>query len=147
MTLVKVNNNNLGRSIDGMMKDLLNEFPSTMAKTFREDVFNFPPVNITETNAGYQVALSVPGYEKSDFAVKLEANILSISTETRDTKLEENTKLIRKEFTKKAFKRSFTLDEKIDAEQIAAKYENGILTLELPKKEIVKAAVKDINIA
>lgn len=147
MTLVKVNNNNLGRSIDGMMKDLFNEFPSTMAKTFREDVFNFPPVNITETNTSYQVALSVPGYEKSDFAVKLEGNVLNISTESRDSKLDENTKLIRKEFTKKAFKRSFTLDEKIDAEQIAARYENGILTLELPKKEIVKAAVKDINIS
>ena len=147
MTLVKVNNNNLGKSIDGMMKDLFNEFPSTMAKTFREDVFSFPPVNITETTAGYQVALSVPGHEKTDFAVKLEGNILTISTETRDSKLEENTKVIRKEYTKKAFKRSFTLDEKIDAEQIGARYDNGILTLELPKKEVVKAAVKNINIS
>ena len=71
---------------------------------------------------------------------------MTISTETRDSKLEENTKVIRKEYTKKAFKRSFTLDEKIDAEQIGARYDNGILTLELPKKEVVKAAVKDINI-
>lgn len=145
MTLVKVNNN-LSRSIDGMMKDLLNEFPTTVAKTFREDVLNFPPVNIVEKTASYLVDLSAPGFEKTDFAIKLEGNVLTITTETKDEKKEEGDKLIRKEFTYKGFKRSFTIDEKIDAENIAAKYENGILKLELPKKEILKAGAKEISV-
>ncbi len=144
MTLVKVNNNL--RSLDGMMKDLFNEFPSTVAKTFREDVFNFPPVNITEKPAVYEVELSVPGFEKSDFTVKLDGNILNISTEKKEEKAEESDKMIRREFSYRSFKRSFTLDEKIDGENIVAKYENGILKLELPKKEIAKAGTKDISI-
>ena len=54
--------------------------------------------------------------------------------------------MIRKEFGYKAFNRSFTLDEKIDAANITAKYENGILKLELPKKEEVKGGAKEIVI-
>ena len=145
MTLVKVNNNL--RSFDGLMKDIFNEFPSTVAKTFREDVLNFPPVNITEKPSLFLVELAAPGFEKSDFIVKLDGNILNISTEKKDEKNEETDKLIRKEFTSKTFKRSFTIDEKIDAEKIVAKYENGILKLELPKKEILKAAAKEISIS
>jgi HSP20 family protein len=147
MTLVKVNNNSVGRSIDNMMKDLFNEFPSTVAKTFREDVFNFPPVNITEHSGLYQVELAAPGFEKADFIVNLQGNILSISTEKKDEATEETAKTIRKEFSYKSFKRSFTINEKIDVENIAAKYENGILKLELPKKEIEKPGVKTISIS
>ncbi len=145
MTLVKVNNN-LGRSFDGMMKELFNEFPTTVAKTFREEVLNFPPVNIVEKTASYQVELSAPGFEKADFAIKLEGNLLNISTEKKEEKNEETDKMIRREFTYKGFKRSFTIDEKIDVENISAKYENGILKLELPKKEVLKIGAKDINI-
>ena len=59
---------------------------------------------------------------------------------------DETAKSIRKEFTLKTFKRSFTVDEKIDATNIAAKYENGILTVEVPKKEEAKIAAKEIII-
>jgi HSP20 family protein len=145
MTLVKVNNN-LSRSFDGMMKELFNEFPSTVAKTFREDVFNFPPVNITEKPTLYEVELAVPGFDKADFIVKLEGNLLNISTEKKEEKTEETDKVIRKEFSSKSFKRSFTIDEKIDAEKIVAKYENGILILELPKKVMVQSTAKNISI-
>ena len=144
MTLVKVNNNL--RSFDGLMKDIFNEFPSTVAKTFREDVLNFPPVNITEKSSLFLVELAAPGFEKSDFIVKLDGNILNISTEKKEDKNEEADKLIRKEFTSKTFKRSFTIDEKIDATNITARYENGILKLDLPKKEEVKKVAKEITI-
>src|SRR6187200_3259736 len=102
MTLVKVNNN-LGRSLDGMMKELFNEFPTTVSKTFREDVLNFPPVNITETPASYLVELSAPGFEKADFTVNLEGNILSISTDKKEGNKNETDKVIRKEFSYKGF--------------------------------------------
>lgn len=139
-------NNNFGRSFDGMMKELFNEFPSAAGRTFREDVLNFPPVNIVEKAEGYEVALAVPGFEKADFNVKLDDKILTISTEKKEEAVTEGNKMIRKEFSYKSFKRSFTLDDKIDAEGISARYENGILKLELPKKENQKAAAKDINI-
>lgn len=145
MTHVKLNNN-LGRSLDGMMKELFNEFPTTVSKTFREDVLNFPPVNITEHTDGYKVELAAPGFEKADFNLKLDEKLLTISTEKKETGKTEGEKLIRKEFSTKAFKRSFTVDEKIDTENIVAKYENGILVLTLPKKEIAKSVSKEINV-
>jgi HSP20 family protein len=54
--------------------------------------------------------------------------------------------VIRKEFSTKSFKRSFTVDEKIEASNISAAYENGILNIGLPKKEQAKAIIKEINI-
>ena len=145
MTLVKVNNP-INRSLDGLMNELFNELPATFGKTMREDVLNFPPVNIVEKNEAYHIELAAPGMEKADFNVKLENNLLTISTEKKEEKAVENEKMIRKEFSYKAFKRSFTLDEKIDAGNISAKYECGILKLDLPKKEIIKNAAKEIVI-
>lgn len=145
MTLVKVNSP-LSKSIDGMMKDFFNEFPSTVSKTFREDVLHFPPVNITDTPTSYQLEVAAPGFEKADFKVNLEANVLTISTEKKEEKSNEADKLVRREFSYKGFKRSFTIDEKIDSENISAKYENGILKLDLPKKEVLRTGAKEINI-
>jgi HSP20 family protein len=145
MTLVKTNNN-FGKSFDGLMNELFNEFPSALGKTFREDVWTFPPVNITEQSEVYQLQLSAPGFEKADFIVKLDANTLTISAEKKTESKTENEKIIRREFSQKSFKRSFTVDEKINAAGINAKYENGILYVSLPKKEEVKTAAKDITI-
>ncbi len=145
MTLVKVNNP-IHRSFDGLMNDLFNDLPLTFGKTLREDVLHFPPANIVEKNDHYQIELAVPGMEKADFNVKLDDNLLTISAEKKTEKNAETDKMIRREFSHKAFKRSFTIDEKIDTANISAKYENGILTLELPKKEDVKNGSKEISI-
>lgn len=145
MTLVKVNNP-LSKSIDGMMKEIFNDFPTAFGKTVREDVLQFPPVNIVEREVNYQLEIAAPGFEKADFNVSLDGNLLTISTEKKEEKNETTDKMIRKEFSYRSFKRSFTLDEKIDMEHIVAKYENGILKLELPKKEIAKPVAKAINI-
>ena len=145
MTLVKVNNP-INKTFDGLFNELFNEFPAGFGKTVREDVLNFPPVNIVEKKDAYQVSLSAPGFEKADFSIKLDAKILTISAEKKEEKLEEGEKSVRKEFSLKTIKRSFTVDEKIDAGNISAKYENGILVLQLPKKEEVKADATQITI-
>ncbi|HRI25948.1 MAG TPA: Hsp20/alpha crystallin family protein [Ferruginibacter sp.] len=145
MTLVKVNNP-INRSFDGLMNDLFNELPLSFGKTLREDVLHFPPANITEKKDVYQIELAVPGFNKADFNVKLEDSILTISAEKKTENVSETDKTVRKEFSHKSFKRSFTIDEKIDTTNISAKYENGILALELPKKEDVKNGTKEITI-
>ena len=145
MTLVKVNNP-VTKTFDGLMNDLFNELPATFGKTFREDVFSFPPVNIVEKADSYQLEVAVPGLEKADFNIKLDGNLLTISAAKKEETKSETEKIVRKEFSSKAFKRSFTLDEKIDSASIEAKYENGILKLQLPKKEESKAVTKEINI-
>jgi len=145
MTLVKVNNP-VSKSFDGFMNEIFNEFPATFGKTFREDVLSFPPVNIVETANSYQLEVSAPGLEKTDFNIKLDSSILTISSDKKEEAKSATEKVIRKEFGQKAFKRSFTLDEKIEAAAIEAKYENGILKLTLPKKEVTKVSSKEITI-
>ncbi|MBK8520653.1 MAG: Hsp20/alpha crystallin family protein [Ferruginibacter sp.] len=145
MTFVKVNNP-INKTFDGLMNELFNELPVNFGKSIREDVLHFPPANIIEKADQYKIELAAPGMEKADFNVKLDGKILNISAEKKAETAAENEKMIRKEFGYKAFKRSFTLDEKIDAVNISAKYENGILTLELPKKEEVKSGAKEITI-
>ena len=138
--------NNNYKSIDGFMKEIFNEFPSAVSKAVREDVLHYPPVNIIDKANIYSVELSVPGYIKPDFSIKLDNNVLTVSTEKKEQSPVENEKFIRTEFTLKSFKRSFTLNEKIDTDNIAARYDNGILKIELPKKESFNAAPKDINV-
>ncbi|HRN78845.1 MAG TPA: Hsp20/alpha crystallin family protein [Ferruginibacter sp.] len=145
MTLVKVNRP-LGRTFEGFMNDFFNDFPVAVSKTFREDVMSFPPINITEKENAYQIELAAPGYDKADFKINMEGNVLNISSEKKDEQKEETDKSIRREFSYKSFKRSFTLDEKIDMEKIDARYENGVLKVELPKKQATQAPSKEINI-
>jgi HSP20 family protein len=145
MTLVKVNTP-VNKSFDGLMNELFNEFPVSFGKTIREDVLGYPPVNIIEKKENYHIQLAAPGLEKSDFNIKLDGKLLTISADKKEEISTENEKMIRKEFSRRAFKRSFTLDEKIDAAGISAKYDNGILVLDLPKKEEVKSNSKEIVI-
>ena len=137
-------NNQFARTIDGFVKEIMNDFPSNMTKTLREEVLHFPPVNIYETPEAYSVEMSVPGYQKNDFTINLENNVLTVSSEKK-ADAEAERKQLRREFTYRAFKRSFTLDEKINADAISAKYENGILIIGLPKKESV-ISKRDIEI-
>jgi HSP20 family protein len=141
MTLVKTNNP-FAKSFDGLMNELFNDLPSTFGKT----VAGFPPVNIVEKNDHYHLQVAAPAFDKADFNIKLEGETLTISAEKKEEAKSETDKVIRKEFGSKTFKRSFTLDEKINATNISAKYENGILHVGLPKKEEVKAIAKEINI-
>ena len=141
MTLVKHNPNNFGNLFD----ELLNNFPAAWGKDMQAG-FITPPVNIHETSDAYHVELSVPGRNKEDFKVDLDKGLLTISFEKKAETEDKDYKTIRKEFSYASFKRSFSVDEKIDAEAIQAKYENGVLKLLLPKKEEVKAAAKQISI-
>ena len=145
MTFVKVNNP-ISRSFDGFMNEIFNEIPANVGKVMREDVLLFPPVNITEKPDSYHLEMAAPGMEKTDFKIQLDNKLLTISSENKEAKKDEADKWVRKEFSFKPFKRSFNLDEKIDATNISAKYEGGILKLDLAKKEEVKSGSKDIII-
>ncbi len=141
MTLVKHHPANLGNLFD----ELFNSFPATWGRDMQTGLAT-PPVNIHETNEGYHVELSAPGRNKEDFTVNVENGLLTISFEKKEDAEQKTYKTIRKEFSYRSFKRSFSVDEKINAEAIQAKYENGVLKLFLPKKEEVKVAPKQIAI-
>jgi len=144
MTLVKVNNN-VPRPFGNLVDELLNEFPA-FGKGWNGESFNFPPVNINETPDAYHIELSVPGRTKEDFKVNVENGLLTISYEKKEESKSEEHKTVRREFSYRSFKRSFSIDEHVDAEAIQAKYENGLLKLLLPKKEQAKQSSRQINI-
>ena len=130
--------------------NLMDGFSSPFSSLYKQDLASSSkqktPVNIKETEAGYEMELIAPGYEKQDFKINLDKNILTISAEKKAETDSTTDKYIRKEYTNQSFERSFTVEETIDAENISAKYVNGVLLLNLPKKAIVKEEVKQINI-
>ncbi len=99
-----------------------------------------PAVNIRETTENFEVEMAAPGMTKDDFKIELDGNQLTISSEKKSQ--QENNEDInysRKEFSYQSFQRSFQLSrEAVDADNIQAKYENGVLHLTIPKREEVK---------
>ena len=87
-----------------------------------------------------------PGFLKEDIKIALDNYKLTISGEKRSEEDNKTEKLIRNEYKFQSFKRSFTIDEKTDVENISAKFENGVLTLNLPMKGEVKEVAKEISI-
>lgn len=140
MTLVKLNNRPI-QGLSGIFNEFLNEFP-----VLNTENSNSVPVNVAETPDAYHLELNAPGRNKEDFKVSFENNLLTISFERKEEVKNENVKSIRREFAFKSFKRSFTLDDKVDADNIQAKYENGLLKFHLPKKEQAKEVKKQISI-
>ncbi|MFN3665115.1 MAG: Hsp20/alpha crystallin family protein [Sediminibacterium sp.] len=141
MTLVKHNTAPFASLFD----ELLNNFPSTWGKDANL-AYATVPVNIHETADGYHLELNAPGRNKEDFKVNVENGLLTISYEKKETTEDKTYKTIRREFNFRSFKRSFNLDEKINADAIQARYENGVLKVFLPKKEEVKLSPKEISI-
>ena len=147
MTNVKFNSKPFAGTFNNLVDDLFAELPVLFKNDFNNaERKGFVPVNVKETEKGYELEVVAPGFEKTDFKVNLDQNLLTISAEKKDELKNENQKQIRREYSYRSFKRSFTLDEKIDATNIEASYVNGVLRLNLPKKEVVKQSATEIVI-
>ena len=144
MTVVRFKNRpNGAASFNNLLSDVFPQFPSL----YKEDLKQATPVNIRETEKEYLLDVVAPGLNKEDFKISLENNLLTIAADKKEETVNEGEKHVRREYQPQAFKRSFTLDEKINADGISAQYVNGVLTLNLPKKEEVKPATKQISIS
>jgi HSP20 family protein len=132
-------------------------FPAMIEEFFNRDLFQnnvghqkfTPAVNILEEANGFGLELAVPGFKKEEIKMHLDGKVLTISAAHQNQTEQADAKYTRKEFSFQSFSRSFTLPlELIDADRIQAQYENGILKLELPKKEAeIKKGPKLIEIA
>lgn len=112
------------------------------SKSFGDDLFNekewitSPDVNIMESSEHYQIEIAAPGLEKNDFRIDLKENVLTVSSEKKnETKENKGLKVVRREFSYSSFSRSFIIPEGVDFAKINATHDNGILKIELPKKE------------
>ena len=104
-----------------------------------------PAVNIIENEKDYRIELAAPGMSKDDLKVSInEDNELVIAfekqsgNENKDEKKEQKGTYLRREFSYTSFRQSFTLPDDVDREGIAATMEHGVLTVDLPKKDMTK---------
>jgi HSP20 family protein len=93
-------------------------------------------VDVEEKDKSYIVHADMPGVKKEDINVRIDGNIVQIDAETKHEKeVKEKGKVLRSERYFGSISRTFSLNQDVDEAKAIAKYENGVLNLELPKKE------------
>ncbi|WP_179353519.1 Hsp20/alpha crystallin family protein [Winogradskyella vidalii] len=120
------------------LDDIFNrDLPSVFTSNFNPGI-SLPKVNIKENADSYRVEMAVPGLKKSDFQIDLDNQVLSISTTKKEESEEAKENFTRREFGYASFKRTFSLPETVAEDKIEASYNEGILSIHLPKKEAAK---------
>lgn len=99
--------------------------------------------DVKETEEGYEVDVDLPGFKKEEIHLELENGTLTISAEkSLENKEEKHGKVLRQERCSGTMSRSFYVGKNLTEEDIKAKYENGVLSLAIPKKEAPKMPEK-----
>lgn len=125
--------------------------PSIFGENFMDDFFGFPErylgrsfntnrmmqTDVAETDDGYEVTMDLPGFKKEDVKAELKNGYLTITanTNTNNDEKDKNGKYIRRERYSGTCSRSFYVGENVTQEDIKARFENGTLKLNIPKKE------------
>lgn len=126
-------------------------FPENTLDTINYERFSTPAVNIYENLANFAIELAVPGLKKENIAIEIEKDVLKVSSqvssEETKTNEEDGINFTRKEFNYSSFERSFTMPETVDINAIKANYEDGVLKIELPKKEEAKEIKRMVEIS
>lgn len=133
-------------TFNGMLDNVLS---GNWENFFSDDQWNkfTVPVNIKETDSAYVLDVVAPGLNKEDFDISVEKDILTISFEQKETKEESTDKVLRSEYKYSSFKRSFSLSERINANEIKASYNNGVLNISLAKVVPAEEPTRKIEIA
>ncbi len=132
--------------------------PSLVDEFFGDDLISrffddsesltIPSVNIKEGKDEYTIDVAAPGFDKKDFKIDLNNNVLEISSEKEVKEDKDDEKIMRREFRYSSFKRLFTLPDTADIDKIKASYKDGILNIIIPKKEEAKVKpVRQISIS
>lgn len=103
-----------------------------------------PAVDVREEKDRYVLEAELPGLTEKDIEVKVEDNLLTISSNKEDKREEKGDEYLIRERRSSAFKRSFVLPDDVDKENIDAKFKNGILTLDM--KKLASAQPKSIAV-
>jgi len=129
MTLMK-----LRKPEDSSVRTLGSIFDNMLNDNFFEDNFNaYPKANIKESSKDFTIELSVPGFDKKDIELNIDKDILTISSTKEVMNNVEGESILRREFNYSSFERRFRLPEIVDYNKIDAKYDLGVLRINLPK--------------
>lgn len=135
----------LGNRINRMLNDVFAgsdwQYPDNAVASW------VPPVDVLEEKDGIRILAELPGVKPEDVQIAIENNVLTIKG-TKQQQTEEKTEQVRRyERTYGSFARTFTLPATVDAANIKATYENGVLTVTLPKVEQAKPRQIQIEVA
>lgn len=112
-----------------------------------EEAGGFAPVDLVEYDDEFVATVDLPGFDRDDVSVSVTDHELRIVAERETTSKteEENERVIRRERKRESVRRSVTLPDEVDTENVSAKMKNGVLTVMLPRKEVESAKEIDIE--
>lgn len=144
MTLVNFNNRtrNTAPYFNNVFDSL---FSDAVSKNKMVD--KSPNVNIHENDAAYVIELAAPGLKKEDFQINLKKDTLSVWAEVKKDENQVAKDFTRKEFDYSSFARSFNLPDTADGDKITAEYKDGILSINISKKDTAKLQHREIVVS
>ena len=132
---------NLMDMFDDFDRDFFRGFSRPEHVLYGKNASRMMKTDVKETDEGYEVDVDLPGFKKDEIKLELNSGYLTISTEKSMNK-ENKGKMLRQERYVGTMQRSFYVGGSITEEDIKAKYENGVLSLMIPKKEARKVPEK-----
>ena len=130
-------------------KVMENQFPN-FTEEFGVKCFEggaYPKVNVYEYEDKIGIVAEIPGLSKKQVNIEVEDNVLTISGDKHNVADDNTAKIIRRELKHSSFKRSFQLSDQLDAEKVSAKFEDGILSVNIPKIEPEQPKKKSVKIS
>jgi HSP20 family protein len=130
--------------LDKLFNETLHHLHPEASKALGVEPFSksaYPKVNVISTDSAIEIEADIVGYKKEEISIQVEENILSIvgkhvapdNTEELESKV-----YILRELKKSAFSRAFALSDSLDTSKIEATFENGLLTITIPRKVLTK---------
>jgi HSP20 family protein len=123
------------RELDVARRDMERLFDSLADFRGLQSAGVFPPINVSEDAESVYVRAELPGIKIDDLEITMENDTLTLAGERKSATEDEATSYHRREREWGAFRRSFSLTNRIDSNNVQARYSDGILTVILPKAE------------
>jgi HSP20 family protein len=106
-----------------------------------------PPADVAESQSAFLITLDLPGHDPKAIELQVENDVLTVKSERKWANPAEGTEVHRTERAHGTFFRSFTLPRSVDAAKVEARYEHGVLTVTLPKREEARARTISVQAA
>jgi len=144
MTLIKHNRPVIRRN--RTFPSMFDEFFGDMGTGMKDYASHVPSVNIKEEDKRFVLEMSAAGYTREEVKLKVEDDVLTITGEHEINTTDNGEKYITREFSKGSFKRSFNLNQMVNPDKVNASFNDGILTVDMPKVESAFKKLREISI-
>lgn len=135
------------RNVSDLRYEMDRLFENAFGSPSRGDFSGWTPAtNLVETDEGYEVSLDLAGFSRDDIEVTVDQGVLTITGERSEEHEGQERTYHMKERSVGTFTRRFSLPSSVDAENVAANYENGVLRVNLPKQEEARTRKIEVSV-